>query len=82
MRYLTSKLADNDTCNVNIVLSAINFKGLCPNEGLKQALIYEHKTPIDIGGCDIHRKDFVQNICYGNITSVLALHSEGKNLNR
>lgn len=82
MRHLTCKLTDNDTCNLNIVLSAINFKGLCTSEGLKQALIYEHKIPIDIGGCDIHRKDFVQDIYYGNITSVLPLHSEGKNLNR
>lgn len=62
MSHLTRKLIDNDTCNLNIMLSAINFKGLCPSEGLKQALIYECITPIDIGGCDIHSKDFVQDI--------------------
>lgn len=62
MRHLTCKLIDNDTCNLNIMLSTINFKGLYPSEGLKQALIYECITPIDIGGCDIHSKEFAQGI--------------------
>ena len=48
------------------MLSAINFKGLCPSEGLKQSLIYECTTLIDIGECDIHSKDFVQGILISN----------------
>lgn len=60
MRLLTCKLIDNDTCNLNTMLSAINFKGLCPSEGLKQALIYEHITLLTLVGVTFHSQDFVQ----------------------
>lgn len=40
------------------MLSVINFKGLCPSEGLKQALIYEHITLLTLVGVTFHSQDF------------------------
>lgn len=60
------------------MLSAINFKGLHPSEGLKQALIYERITPIDIGGCDARGKDFVQGILLLNYRTSIGFAFRGE----
>lgn len=82
MRYLTCMLIDNDTSNLNMMLSAINFNGLSPHEGLKQVLIYGYITPTDIGGCDIHSKKSVDDILLLNYDISIGFAFRGKNLHR
>lgn len=71
--YLTSKLVDNGTCNLNVMLSAMSFRKLCSSEGSKQGLINDYITPIDTGGCCIHSR---VSHCW-TMASVLALYSRG-----
>lgn len=75
-------LVDNDTSNLNMMLSAINFKGLNPHEGLKHVLIYGCITPTDIGECDIHSEKSVDDILILNYDISIGFAFRGKNLHR